>query len=105
MGHVQGRIKIIYLGVLTGTALIRVPADFEKQARISLSSLVVLRSRKCTCHVIHVGGTVRSCQKQLVQHGTNTLHRQMLESENPREKEQIRGVLERTLDDIRKLSV
>ena len=104
LGHVQGRIKIVYLAVLTGTALIRAPADYEKQVRVSLSNVLVLRRRQCTCHVIHVGGTVRSCQKQLVSYNTNLLHRQMLECQGI-EREEIRRVLERTLQEIRELCV
>ena len=105
LGHVQGRIKIVYLGLLSGTALIRVPADFEKQSRVSLSSLVVVNSKRCVLNVIHVGGTIRSCQKQLVKHNINFLHIQMLDTHDVREREQIKDVLEETLKDIRNLAV
>lgn len=105
MGHVLGRIKIVYLALLSGTALIRVPADFEKQSRVSLSSLVVVNSKRCVLNVIHVGGTIRSCQKQLVKHNVNVLHRQMLDTHDLREREQIKDVLEKTLNDIRNLAI
>lgn len=105
MGHVLGRIKIVYLALLTGTVLIRVPADFEKQARVSLSSLVVVNSKRCVLNVIHVGGTIRSCQKQLVKYNVNFLHRQMLDTQDFREKEKIKTVLEQTLSEIRNLAV
>ena len=105
LGHVLGRIKITYLALLSGTVLIRVPADFEKQSRVSLSSLVVVNSKRCVLNVIHVGGTIRSCQKQLVKHNVNSLHRQMLDTQDFREREHIKDVLEQTLSEIRDLAV
>ena len=105
LGHVLGRIKIIYLALLSGTALIRVPADFEKQSRVSLSSLVVVNSKRCVLNVIHVGGTIRPCQKQLVKYNVNVLHRQMLDTQDVREQDHIKAVLEETLKDIKNLAV
>ena len=103
LGNTQGRIKVIYLGLLTSTALIRVPADYEKQCRISLSTVVLLRGRRCVPHVIHVGGTIRTCQKELVKYNVNKLHRAMLDTQDQREREQIKEVLERTLGEINRL--
>ena len=105
LGLAMGRCKVIYLALLTGTVLIRVPAEFEKQARVAVSSLIVVNSRRCVVNVIHVGGTIRSCQKELVKHNVNALHRQMIDCEDEKQRNNIKEALERTLEEIRRLTV
>ena len=104
LGRTQNRIKVVYLALLTGMAVIRVPADFEKDARVCLASLVVVGRERCVCNVVHVGGTIRTCQKKLYSYSLNRLHRQMLDTPDGRERDQIRGVLERTLEEVKQLS-
>lgn len=103
LGHALGQVKVKYLAVLTGTVLLRVPADYEKQCRVSVASIVVVGKKRCVLNVVHVGGTIRSCQKKLVSYNVNKLHRQMLDAKDSKEKEYISQVLEKTIKDINSL--
>ena len=100
LGTCQKPLKVIYLGLLTQTCLIRFPASFEKQGRVCLSSIVVLHGRMVVLNVVHVGGTIKACQKVLVKHGVNALHRKMLDCGSDREREKMREVLASTISSI-----
>lgn len=65
-----------------------------------LSSVVVLHGRVVVLNVVHVGGTIRACQKVLVKHGVNSLHKKMLECRSEGEREKIREVLATTVRNI-----
>jgi len=100
LGTCQKGLKVVYLALLTQTCLIRFPASFEKQGRVCLSSIVVLHGRMVVLNVVHVGGTIKACQKVLVKHGVNTLHRRMLDCKSEGEREKVRAVLATTLSNI-----
>ncbi|RKP20429.1 hypothetical protein ROZALSC1DRAFT_12723 [Rozella allomycis CSF55] len=55
-----------YFNPYTLMGLIRAPREFFRLAWFGLSMLSSIYGRTCSIRVIHVGGTIRSCQKELL---------------------------------------
>ncbi|NXC45922.1 POP5 protein, partial [Penelope pileata] len=66
-----------YLNAYTGTALLRCRRDCQRLLSSSLPLVRHLEGRgqrfPCALRVLHVGGTIRTCQKFLIQHNRRQL--------------------------------
>ncbi|NXL87760.1 POP5 protein, partial [Alectura lathami] len=66
-----------YLNAYTGTVLLRCRKDFQRLLSSALPLVRHLESRgqrfACALSTLHVGGTIRTCQKFLIQHNRRQL--------------------------------
>uniref|UniRef100_A0A8B9CHP7 Ribonuclease P/MRP protein subunit POP5 n=1 Tax=Anser brachyrhynchus TaxID=132585 RepID=A0A8B9CHP7_9AVES len=83
-----------YLNAYTGTVLLRCRKDFHRLLCSALPLVRQLESRglRCPCFLstLHVGGTIRSCQKFLIQHNRRQLLTLLQNCTNEEERQRIR---------------
>uniref|UniRef100_A0A8C3GR98 Ribonuclease P/MRP protein subunit POP5 n=1 Tax=Cairina moschata TaxID=8855 RepID=A0A8C3GR98_CAIMO len=83
-----------YLNAYTGTVLLRCRKDFYRLLCSALPLVRQLESRglRCPCFLstLHVGGTIRSCQKFLIQYNRRQLLTLLQNCTNEDERQRIR---------------
>lgn len=57
-----------YFEVLTNMVVVRVARDHEPLVAAALPFVTALKGRECRLTLLHLGGTIRSCQRALVAH-------------------------------------
>eukprot|EP00079_Xenopus_tropicalis_P008761 XP_002932150.2 PREDICTED: ribonuclease P/MRP protein subunit POP5 [Xenopus tropicalis] len=91
-------LSVKYLNVYTGVLLLRCRKDFYQLLWSSLPFITSLDNRgqriPCFINTLHVGGTIRTCQKFLIQYNKNQLLQLMKNCTNAAEKEAIRQSLQ-----------
>jgi ribonuclease P/MRP protein subunit POP5 len=65
-GQCHSSLQVKYLNQRTGLAIVRSPRDDSDIVRTALLLLKDVGGEPCTVRVLHVGGTIRSCQKAAV---------------------------------------
>jgi len=65
-GRTMQSLQVRYLNSLTNTAIVRVARDDHRALGATLCFLTALRARPCILRTVHVGGTIRCCQKAAV---------------------------------------
>jgi ribonuclease P/MRP protein subunit POP5 len=70
---VQSNLNVKYFNVTTDIALLRVPRDYYRLAWSAITVITHLLSSPCSINIIHVGGTIKSCQKRLIAYNYNKL--------------------------------
>ncbi|XP_040898915.1 ribonuclease P/MRP protein subunit POP5 [Toxotes jaculatrix] len=91
------RFSVKYLNAHTGIVFLRFP---KRSYRLLWSALpfitsVETRGQKIPCFLncLHVGGTLRTCQKFLIRYNTQQLHRMLPTCKNEEEKQQVREAI------------
>ena len=56
-------LAVKYLNPATGVAIVRIGRDYRRVAEPVLARVALVGGRPCTVKVVHVGGTIRTCQK------------------------------------------
>ncbi|KAM9823056.1 ribonuclease P/MRP protein subunit POP5 [Syngnathus typhle] len=91
------RFSVKYLNTQTGMALLRFPKMSYKLLWSALPFITSIETRwqkiPCFLNCLHVGGTIRTCQKFLVRYNTRQLHRMLPNCKNEEEKKQIRKAI------------
>ncbi|XP_053556503.1 ribonuclease P/MRP protein subunit POP5 [Bombina bombina] len=86
-------LTVKYLNAYTGIILFRCRKDFHKLLWTSLPFITSLDNwgQKCPCFIntLHVAGTIRTCQKFLIQYNKKQLLRLLENCTNNEEKEAI----------------
>ncbi|XP_019394757.1 PREDICTED: ribonuclease P/MRP protein subunit POP5 [Crocodylus porosus] len=86
-----------YLNAYTGVVLLRCRKDFYRLLWSALPLVTHLESRgqrhPCFFHTLHVGGTIRSCQKFLIQYNRRQLVMLLNSCTNKEERESIQKSL------------
>ena len=65
-GQVTNSLQVKYLNSHTNLAIIRAPRDDSDLVRTALVMMKEVGGQPCVLKVVHVGGTIRSCQKAAV---------------------------------------
>ncbi|XP_035514420.1 ribonuclease P/MRP protein subunit POP5 [Morone saxatilis] len=88
------RFSVKYVNAHTGTVFLRFP---KRCYRLLWSALPFITSIEacgqkipCFLNCLHVGGTIRTCQKFLIRYNKQQLHRMLPKCKNKEEEEQIR---------------
>ncbi|MEE6523553.1 hypothetical protein FKM82_022526, partial [Ascaphus truei] len=86
-------LSVKYLNAYTGTVLLRCRKDFYQLLWSSLPFITSLdnRGQRCPCFIntLHVGGTIRTCQKFLIQYNKKQLLRLLQNCTNHEERKAI----------------
>ncbi|KAM3611017.1 uncharacterized protein V6R79_012420 [Siganus canaliculatus] len=96
------RFYVKYLNALTGIVFLRFPKRCYRLLWSALPFITSVQSRgqqiPCFLNCLHVGGTIRTCQKFLIQYNKQQLHRMLSKCKNKEEEEDIRqSILDCTL--------
>ncbi|KAM6930762.1 ribonuclease P/MRP protein subunit POP5 [Xenentodon cancila] len=88
------RVSVKYLNAHTGIVLLRFPKRCYKFLWSALPFITKIENRgkkvSCFLNCLHVGGTIRTCQKFLIQYNTRQLHRLLPKCKTEDEKRQVR---------------
>ncbi|KAM4809502.1 ribonuclease P/MRP protein subunit POP5 [Rhinophrynus dorsalis] len=86
-------LSVKYLNAYTGIILLRCRKDFYQLLWTSIPFITSLdnRGQRCPCFIntLHVGGTIRSCQKFLIQYNKNQLQLLLKNCTNAEERQAI----------------
>ncbi|XP_034548857.1 ribonuclease P/MRP protein subunit POP5 [Notolabrus celidotus] len=88
------RFSVKYLNALTGIVFLRFHKMFYRLLWSALPFITCIETRgqkiECFLNCLHVGGTIRTCQKFLVRYNTRQLHRMLPKCKNEEEKKHVR---------------
>ena len=83
LASVQQSLNVKYLNAITRVFILRCPRDHHKAVWSALTTITSLKKVPCAAHVLHVGGTIRSCQRALVKHNQIKLKEMINIASNP----------------------
>ena len=83
LASVQHSLNIKYLNAVTRVMIVRCPRDQHKAVWSAITTITSLKRTPCAAHVIHVGGTIRSCQRALVKYNQQKLKEMIETTSNP----------------------
>ncbi|CAH1801199.1 unnamed protein product [Owenia fusiformis] len=89
-GLLQQSLKVNYINTYTNTVLIRGKRGAHKLLWSAITTIKKIGNFDCFFRLIHLGGTIRSCQKSLIQHNKKRLAQILPSIHNEGEKLQIR---------------
>ncbi|KAM9361069.1 ribonuclease P/MRP protein subunit POP5 [Symphorus nematophorus] len=91
------RFNVKYLNAHTGIVFLRFPKRCYKLlwSALPFITCVVTRGQKIPCFLncLHVGGTIRTCQKFLIQYNKQQLHRMLPKCKNKEEEQEVRKAI------------
>ncbi|XP_064392176.1 ribonuclease P/MRP protein subunit POP5-like [Halichondria panicea] len=82
-------INVKYLNVLTRVVILRCPRDHHKAVWAAVATITQLEKTPCAFRLLHLAGTIRSCQRQLVNHNRTQLREMIRSAPNPMEKRKL----------------
>eukprot|EP00035_Acanthoeca_spectabilis_P016380 m.333729 g.333729 ORF g.333729 m.333729 type:complete len:150 (+) comp16522_c0_seq23:203-652(+) len=91
---VMSSIQIKYFNAHTRILLLRISRDHYEMLWSALTLMTSFEQRECLFRVVHLGGTIRSCQKFLLKHQQNALKAMVNEAANPVERQKMEALLE-----------
>lgn len=94
---VQRSLTVKYINVTTRVALIRCPRDYHRAVWAAISMISNVHKVPCAINVLHLGGTIRSCQKFLVRHNQRKLREMIKATHNPVERRSLEAKVEEIL--------
>ncbi|CAG8736347.1 17969_t:CDS:2 [Gigaspora rosea] len=77
-GCTSSSLNGTYYSPHTNIGLLRVSRDYYRMAWCALTFITQINSRSCTIRVLHVGGTIKQCQKLVIEYDRE----QLLENED-----------------------
>ncbi|XP_070690222.1 ribonuclease P/MRP protein subunit POP5 [Pempheris klunzingeri] len=87
------RFSVKYLNAHTGIVFLRFPKRCYRLLWSALPFITSVETRgqkiPCFLNCLHVGGTIRTCQKFLIQYNKQQLHRMLPKCKNEEEKQQV----------------
>ena len=83
LAAVQQSLNIKYLNAVTRVMMIRCPRDHHRGVWSALTTITSLKGVPCAVHMLHVGGTIKSCQRALVKHNQHKLKAMVASATNP----------------------
>ncbi|KAM8887197.1 ribonuclease P/MRP protein subunit POP5 [Spinachia spinachia] len=91
------RFSVKYLNAHTGIVFLRFPKSCYKLLWSALPFITSIEARgkniECFLNCLHVGGTIRTCQKFLIRYNTQQLHRMLPKCKNEEEKKQVKKAI------------
>ncbi|XP_070820103.1 ribonuclease P/MRP protein subunit POP5 [Chaetodon trifascialis] len=89
--------SVKYLNAHTGIVFLRFPKRCYKLLWSALPFITSVETRgqkiPCFLNCLHVGGTIRTCQKFLIQYNKQQLHRMLPKCKNKEEEQQVRKAI------------
>ena len=73
MGCLQQSFSVKYYNAFTGLLILRVARDHYRLVWGCLRHFNSIKQKRCTIKCLHVGGTIRSCQKQAIIHNRRVI--------------------------------
>ncbi|CAJ1068142.1 ribonuclease P/MRP protein subunit POP5 [Xyrichtys novacula] len=91
------RFSVKYLNAHTGIVFLRFPKKCYRLLWSALPFITCIETRgqkiECFLNCLHVGGTIRTCQKFLVKYNTQQLHRMLPKCKSEEERSQVREAI------------
>ncbi|XP_041643875.1 ribonuclease P/MRP protein subunit POP5 [Cheilinus undulatus] len=91
------RFNVIYLNAHTGIVFLRFPKRCYKLLWSALPFITCIETQgqkiPCFFNCLHVGGTIRTCQKFLIRYHTQQLHHMLPRCKDEKEKQEVREAL------------
>ncbi|XP_040010548.1 ribonuclease P/MRP protein subunit POP5 [Xiphias gladius] len=91
------RFCVKYLNAHTGIVFLRFPRRCYRLLWSALPFITSVETRgqkiPCFLNCLHVGGTIRTCQRFLIRYNTQQLHRMLPKCKNEEEKQQVRKAI------------
>ncbi|XP_051888263.1 ribonuclease P/MRP protein subunit POP5 [Pristis pectinata] len=91
------RLEVTYLNAYTGIVLIRCQKDFYRMLSTALMFITFLENKNqkfpCFFNTLHVAGTIRSCQKFLIQYNRRQLLLLLRDCKTKKERESVQRSL------------
>ncbi|KAL6114620.1 pop5 [Pungitius sinensis] len=91
------RFSVKYLNAHTGIVFLRFPKRCYRLLWSALPFITSIETRgqniECFLNCLHVGGTIRTCQKFLIRYNTQQLHRMLPKCKNKEEKQQVKKAI------------
>ncbi|KAF1388953.1 hypothetical protein PFLUV_G00068270 [Perca fluviatilis] len=91
------RFSVKYLNAHTGIVFLRFPKKCYRLLWSALPFITCIETRgqkiSCFLNCLHVGGTMRTCQKFLIRYNTQQLHRMLPKCKNEEEKQQVQKAI------------
>lgn len=91
------KLSVKYLNAHTGIVFLRFPKSCYRLLWSALPFITNIETRgqkiPCFLNCLHVGGTIRTCQKFLIRYNTQQLHRMLPQCKNEEEKRQVRQAI------------
>src|SRR4051794_34308067 len=72
-------LQVKYWNHLTNLVIVRAPRDDYRLVSTAVSYVTLIKQRPCTFAPLHIGGTIRSCQKAAISYTRNILTQLYLE--------------------------
>lgn len=89
--------SVKYLNAHTGMVFLRFPKSCYKLLWSALPFITSIEARgrniPCFLNCLHVGGTIRTCQKFLIRYNTQQLHRLLPQCKSEEEKQEVREAI------------
>eukprot|EP00051_Salpingoeca_urceolata_P032537 m.497631 g.497631 ORF g.497631 m.497631 type:complete len:153 (+) comp51906_c0_seq1:202-660(+) len=79
-GCVQSSLSVKYLNTDTRVAIVRCVREHHHLVQTALPTVASVGGRQCFLRTLHVGGTIRSCQKTLIAFNRRRLLRLLREA-------------------------
>eukprot|EP00038_Savillea_parva_P031920 m.91886 g.91886 ORF g.91886 m.91886 type:complete len:150 (-) comp9932_c0_seq1:1900-2349(-) len=86
-------LQLKYFNRHTRVMLLRVSRDHYEMLWSALTLVTVFDKRECLMRVLHVAGTIRSCQRHLLRHQQLALKAMVAQATNPVEKREMEKLL------------
>nr|XP_046242590.1 ribonuclease P/MRP protein subunit POP5 [Scatophagus argus] len=91
------RFSVKYVNAHTGIVFLRFPKSCYRLLWSALPFITSVETHghkiPCFLNCLHVGGTIRTCQKFLIRYNRLQLHRMLPQCKNKEEEEQIRSAI------------
>ena len=83
LASVQQSLTVKYFNAVTRVLIVRCPRSNHKAVWSALTIITSLSKLPCAMRMLHVGGTIRSCQRALVKHNQCKLKEMIDMASNP----------------------
>ncbi|XP_076462655.1 ribonuclease P/MRP protein subunit POP5-like [Babylonia areolata] len=68
VGALKDSLMVKYLNADTNLVIIRAKRDHHHMAQAAFTCIKKIGDHDCYLHTLHIGGTIRACQKFLIKH-------------------------------------
>ncbi|XP_068679492.1 ribonuclease P/MRP protein subunit POP5-like [Montipora foliosa] len=82
-------LKVKYVNPVTGVAFIACHRDYYRMVWSAMTFIKKLKQRLCMWRVLHIGGTLRSCQRFLIRYNKDQLLQALQQCKTPAERKRV----------------
>lgn len=88
-------LRVKYVNPVTGVAFIGCGRDNYRMLWSSITFIKKIQNKRCMCRVLHVGGTLRSCQKFVIRHNKEQLLQLLEQCKTPGEQRKVAKAIDK----------